>query len=99
MIFGFHEDAKEELFAAIEYYESCQLGLGRRFSKEVFATIDRICEHPYAWVKVDLHTRRCILKYFPYGLLYQVVDETISVMAVMHLQRKPDYWNARINDS
>jgi hypothetical protein len=32
MEFGFHENAEEEFFAAIEYYEECQSGLGLRFS-------------------------------------------------------------------
>jgi hypothetical protein len=48
MKFDFHEDAKTEFFATIEYYEECQTGLGLRFSKEIFATIQRICDYTYA---------------------------------------------------
>ena len=60
MEFSFHENAEEEFFAAIEYYEECQTGLGLRFSKEVYATIQRICEYPYAWSSIDPKTRRCL---------------------------------------
>ncbi len=49
MKFDFHEEAEKEFFATIEYYEECQIGLGLRFSKEVYATIQRICEYPHAW--------------------------------------------------
>ena len=59
MRFSFHEIAEKEFIAAIEYYEECQAGLGLRFSEEVFATIARICEHPYAWTGIDPKTRRC----------------------------------------
>jgi len=33
MNYSFHEAAEEEFFAAIEYYEQCQSGLGLRFSE------------------------------------------------------------------
>lgn len=48
MNYSFHDAAEKEFFAAIEYYEGCQPGLGLRFSEEVYATIKRICAHPYA---------------------------------------------------
>ncbi len=37
MKFNFYEDAEEEFFAAIEYYEERQPGLGLHFSQEVYA--------------------------------------------------------------
>ncbi len=48
MKFSFHELAETELVSAIEYYESCQTGLGLCFSEEVYATIDRMCQFPLA---------------------------------------------------
>jgi hypothetical protein len=53
MKYSFHEAAEGELFSAIEYYEECQLGLGLRFSEEVYASIKRIFEHPYAWADME----------------------------------------------
>ena len=60
MKYSFHEDAEREFFAAIEYYEESQLGLGIRFSEEVFSTIERICDHPDTLIKIDSKTRRCL---------------------------------------
>ncbi len=88
MKFSFHEIAEKEFINAIEYYEECQEGLGERFSEEIYATIKRICEHPYAWTDIDAKTRRCLTNKFPY-------DNHIRIMAVMHLHRKPDYWQGR----
>ncbi|MBN2001379.1 type II toxin-antitoxin system RelE/ParE family toxin [candidate division KSB1 bacterium] len=92
MKYYFHEAAERELLTVIEYYEERQSGLGLKFSKEVYATLERIKEHPYAWTAVDEKTRRCLTNKFPYGILYRIVDNEIRIMAVMHLFRKPDYW-------
>ena len=46
--FGFHSEAETELLAAVDYYESCQEGLGFDFALEVHATIQRVVEHPKA---------------------------------------------------
>jgi len=95
MRYSFHETAEKEFFAALEYYEECQPGLGLRFSEEVYATIERICEYPYAWSGIDVKTRRCLTNKFPYGILYRVIGDDIRIMAVMHLHRKPGYWKNR----
>jgi plasmid stabilization system protein ParE len=95
MKYSFHEAAETEFLLAIEYYEECQPALGLRFSEEVYATIERICNHPYTWTSIDTKTRRCITNKFPYGVLYRIRDNHIRIMAVMHLRRKPDYWKDR----
>jgi plasmid stabilization system protein ParE len=95
MKYGFHEDAEKELMVAIEYYEECQPNLGLRFSEEVYSTIKRICEHPYAWTAIDEKTRRCLTNKVPYGILYRIVKSEIRIMAVMHLHRKPTCWKGR----
>ena len=69
MNYSFHESAEKELCLAIEFYEKCQPGLGLRFSEEVKATIKRICTHPHAWASIDLKTRCCLTRRFPYGIL------------------------------
>jgi len=95
MKFWFHELAAVELISAIEYYESCQAGLGFCFSEEVYATIDRVCQFPLAWECIDFKTRRCLTNRFPYGILYRISGKEIRIMAVMHLHRKPRYWKDR----
>ncbi|MEA3446699.1 MAG: type II toxin-antitoxin system RelE/ParE family toxin [Bacteroidota bacterium] len=95
MKYNFHEAAEKEFFTAIEYYEECQPGLGIRFSKEVYATIERIHKFPLAWSPIDSKTRRCLTTRFPYGILYRIIENNILIMAVMNLHRKPDYWKDR----
>jgi len=95
MKYSFYDAAEEEFFAAIDYYEECQFELGLRFSKEVYATIERICDHPNAWASIDSNTKRCLTNTFPFGILYRVIDDHILIMAVMNLHRNPGYWKNR----
>ena len=91
----FHPDAKKELFAGIDYYEKLQKGLGLKFAKEIYSTIQRIVYLPKAWTKMSKNTRRCLVNRFPYGVIYQIEKEKINIIAIMHLNRKPDYWKDR----
>jgi hypothetical protein len=91
----FHPDAERELTEAIAYYDVCQPGLGLEFAKEIFLAIQNILTFPRAWSNLSQNTRRCLANRFPYGVVYQITDEAIFIIALMHLNRKPDYWKKR----
>ncbi len=93
----FLEVALNELDEAIDYYEDQFKGLGRNFEHEVFYSLELISKHPLAWTKVSTNTRRCLINRFPYFILFIVEDELITVTAVGHQHRKPDYYSDRIS--
>lgn len=96
MKYSFHPSARIELSEAVHYYENCRKGLGTEFAKEVYSTVRRIAEFPEAWTPLTENTRRCLTKRFPYGVIYQIQDDRILIIAVMQLNRRPDYWKNRI---
>jgi hypothetical protein len=61
MKYSFYDAAVEEFFAAIDYYEGHEPGLGLKFSEEIYAAIKRICDHPYAWTMMDLRFKHQVL--------------------------------------
>ena len=79
----------------MDYYDECQGGLGLAFAKEVHLAIQNILSFPNAWPLLSTHTRRCLTKRFPYGVIYQTTDKEIFIIAVMHLNREPNYWKDR----
>ena len=95
MKYSFHPEAKKELLEAISYFEECLTGLGLDFSKEVFSTIQRIIHFPSAWSKLSENTRRCLTNRFPYGVIYQIIGKEVIIIAIMQLNRVPDYWGKR----
>jgi len=92
----FLDEAEREMYEAVAYYEESSEGLGLEFSREVFATITRILKFPEAWSLYSNRSRRCLLKRFPYGIVYREVDGEVVIFAVMQLNRKPGYWEGRI---
>lgn len=92
----FLSPANIELDEAVRYYEHQMAGLGYRFFQEVSAAIERIIFMPEAWTKIGIKTRRCMLKGFPYALLYVAEKEEIVITAVAHLHREPEYYSSRI---
>lgn len=95
MIFSFHPEAEEEFSQAIEYYENNEPGLGYDFSIEVHSAIQNIVNFPTAWPTIEEDMRRCLVKRFPYGIIYSIEHDAVSILAIMHLRRHPDYWKNR----
>jgi hypothetical protein len=92
----FLDIAQLELDESFEYYEIQHSKLGYRFVNEVKNAIDRISYFPFAWQQITINTRRCLVKTFPYGIIYQILDDTILIIAIANLHQKPNYWKDRI---
>ena len=95
MKYSFHPDAEIEFNISIDYYEECQTNLGLEFANEVYVTIQRILDFPNAWQSLDNDIRRCLTNRFPFGIIYYQRDDKIIILAVMQLNRKPNYWLSR----
>jgi len=91
--------AQEEMTAAAQYYQTQSTGLGTEFLAEVERTIAAIVSHPKAAPKVKQDIRRRLLKRFPFGILYVATVDKIVVLAVMHLRRRPGYWQDRLGST
>jgi toxin ParE1/3/4 len=95
----FLEAAEQEFLEAVAFYNLQRQGLGYEFAKEVWDTIERIKQNPEAWTIVfsSKQARRCLTKRFPYGIIYRIGDETLLIVAVWHLRRKPQAWRKRLS--
>ena len=96
MTYDFHPEARVEYREAALFYDTRRSGLGAAFTLEVEAAIDRILEAPERWRVIEQDVRRCLTHTFPYGVLYTVEPDSILIVAVMHLRRRPGYWRERL---
>ena len=98
MTVRFLEAARDDLRDAIRFYEIERPGLGAEFRDEIRLSLERIKAFPESWRALSENTRRCRTHRFPYGIIYQYRVEAaeILVVAIAHLHRKPDFWQARI---
>ncbi len=90
------EPAIAELSAAAQYYEDHERDLGIEFLAEYENCLNRIASFPKAWGFASANCRKCLFKRFPYAVIFSFVDESILIVAVMHLSREPLYWAERI---
>jgi plasmid stabilization system protein ParE len=88
--------AQTELGEAARY-EDEHRGRGYRF----YAAVERTAAFPnagapYSAVRPDLGLRRCIVRGFPFVVIYVVRDDALRIEAVAHLHRRANYWRRRI---
>jgi plasmid stabilization system protein ParE len=94
----FLQIAKRELDDAVDYYNREKPGLGYELLWEIFFAIDRIKQFPQAWQTFHEDARRCLVRRFPYGIIYVQQEDLIVILAIAHLHREPDYWIGRLSD-
>lgn len=92
----FESDALDEYRDAALYSKE-HFGLGEEFVQAVESALEVISHDPERFQPVGDGVRIFRMKRFPYYLFYHHSKESqsISVFAVAHHSRKPDYWRRR----
>ena len=88
--------ARRELKEAVHYYNAQRVGLGEEFRDEAWETVRRIKEFPQTWHPLGGTIRRCQMRRFPFGVIYEAFDLEIVIIAIAHLHREPEYWRTRM---
>lgn len=88
--------ARRELNEAVLYYNLQRTYLGNEFRDEAWETLQRIKDFPVAWRPLGGLIRRCQMRRFPYGIIYEFSDVELVVIAIAHLHQEPEYWYTRM---
>ncbi|MBA2433105.1 MAG: type II toxin-antitoxin system RelE/ParE family toxin [Chthoniobacterales bacterium] len=72
--------------------------MGGDFIRSVDACFALLAEQPGIYPVVHREARLGLIKRFPYLVIYRVFPNFISVVAVMHGQRHPRRWQARLEN-
>jgi toxin ParE1/3/4 len=98
--YGFHSEAADEYLAATRYYlDHASPLVAAAFVAEVEAAIQILLASPTTWPVIEEpDIRRYLLKRFPYSLYYlwEPEGDRVSIYAVMHTSRRPDYYRSRL---
>ena len=94
-----HPEVYGELEHSRSWYEEKSKNLGMEFLAEVDLAIKAISEMPAVWPLYDSDKglRRFLVHRFPYAVIYRYAEASIQVVAVMHMRRKPGYWQQRLS--
>lgn len=83
--------AESDLASIYEWYEAEAPGIGSRFIASVDLTFALIERFPEVAPIYHHEYRRRLIPRFPYGVFYILRPDVISVGAVFHLSRDPDW--------
>ena len=87
--------AEADVREAFEWYEAQRPGLGGLFRRALDIGVGSVEQQPDAYGVVNRELRRFLLRTFPYGLYYRVMEQNIVVVACMHGKRHPTTWRSR----
>jgi plasmid stabilization system protein ParE len=87
--------AEADIASAAQWYDGEQRGLAARFLSDLDRTFALIRERPLQFPTVANDVRRALLHTFPYAVYLRTSDESVVVLAVLHLRRDPNVWRGR----
>jgi toxin ParE1/3/4 len=93
--FEIRKPAQADITDAARWYEQRDKGLGAEFLRALDACFSSIQRSPESHALVHPRLRRALLRRFPYGVFYVVEKQRISVIACLHVRRRPDVWKRR----
>ncbi len=97
LAFELDDAAEAEFYDIVDYYKQFDQTLSYDFIQEFEVAVQRLIKFPKAGHPYLHQTKRIFLNRFPYAIVYKVYrDELIMVFAIMHMKRKPDYWEKRL---
>jgi toxin ParE1/3/4 len=91
----YHLEAVEEYDHAVSYYAAINPTLAARFIDEVERIVASVAQNPQQGPEVGPNIRVRSTQIFPYRLIYFAEGGSVTVLAVAHDKREPDYWVSR----
>jgi toxin ParE1/3/4 len=92
----YHQGAVTDVKSAVAWYQKRSRKAALDFVEELRRAFDTICEAPERWPISKNNTRRFLLWRFPFSIIYSAQSSTVTVWAVAHHSRRPEYWTHRI---
>ena len=74
--------------SAIDWYESKQFGLGKRFLNDFENTLIQIQSNPYIF-QLENNYRNALLDIFPYLVIFEIDYQEIIILAVFNTHQNP----------
>jgi toxin ParE2 len=95
-------EARAEAIEAAAWYDRKKFGFGDQLLDEIERALVRIEIDPPSFPLWELsdgsdELRRCVLRRFPYVVIFTCRPEETIVIAVSHGRRLPSYWRERLD--
>ena len=90
-----HPEAVAKAREARLWYKEHNPDVAEDFMRELRRSMNAVVEAPSRWPALWADFRRCLLRRFPYMIVYRVRGVVLDVIAIAHVSRRPGYWKTR----
>ncbi len=91
-----HADAAAEAREAWQWYATNSTKAAQVFQQQFERAVERIANRPEFCTPYLHGTRMCLLRKFPYLVVFHMRESTVYIVAVAHAKRRPGYWKTRL---
>ena len=92
----FLKSAQTEFDDAVDYYiEHASTRVAEAFVLDVQHARQRLVERPKIGSTISTRLRILHLRHFPFSIIYRFSADAITIHAVAHQRRRPEYWSGR----
>jgi len=92
----YHQGATADVKSAVDWYRQRSPKLALDFIEELHRAADTILQAPERWPLGKNSTRRFLLWRFPFAVIYSEKQSVVTIWAVAHGSRRPEYWAQRL---
>ena len=92
----YHQEAIADVKSAVAWYRKRNPRLALDFIEELNRAAEVVRETPERWPIGKNHTRRFLLWRFPFAIIYSEQQSVVTIWAVAHGSRRPEYWSHRL---
>jgi plasmid stabilization system protein ParE len=92
-----HPEAVREAAGARLWYADRNKAAADAFVADLDDAIRRITDDPKRWPRHLESTRQFPFRRFPFVVVYRELEESIQIVTVAHVRRRPGYWLARVD--
>ena len=92
----YHQGAIADVKSAVAWYQRRNPKVALDFIEELRRATEIIREAPERWPSGENDTRRFLLWRFPFAVVYSEHQSEITIWAVAHASRRPEYWAHRL---
>jgi plasmid stabilization system protein ParE len=92
----YHQGATSDVKSAVAWYQKRSSKAALDFIEELHRATETIRRAPERWPIGKNNTRRFLLWRFPFAVIYSEQESVITIWAVAHCSRRPEYWSHRL---
>jgi len=92
----YHQGAIADVKSAVAWYQKRSPKAALDFIEELHRAAETILEAPERWSQGKNDTRRFLLWRFPFAIIYSERESVVTIWAVAHGSRRPEYWARRL---